>query len=220
MMAVILIPCGRKSAEVAWPAYSRKKGGTCDFMTANCQKHCKLKTNEIEIASLEFVEDNPASTVVRQIIKDMQELKATVIAWWLGSGDCPERLTDHITNIIKELSEAQIPQNGFTRNKWLWYNVHYLKNVRFVLTVEKGMKRPDLEYNIGNLIAEPDYENGIVKIYAIRRGKKVATGYTCGAGYVYQIKEGAPPKTFIEDCSLCLKDGVGCYDLIPVKATT
>ena len=219
MMSIVLIPCGRKIAEVAWPAYERKKGGTCDFMTANCKKYCKLTANEIEQASLEFVEDNPVHIVVRQMIKDIIELEATVIAWWLGAGDCPERLTDKVLDIMEELSKAKILQNGFTRNKHLHRMANGINNVRIALTVEKGAKQEFEHSREGMLIAEPDYEKGVVNLYVHKRGesKFKVTGAGCGGGYViHRLEKGKPPKAFIEDCSLCLKDGVGCYNLIPI----
>lgn len=217
----LVLPTGRSIAEVSFPAYSRKVGGTCDFMTALCRKQCVLQTGEWERKALEFFEDNPVHIIVRKILKEINQLNATILSWFIGSGDCPERLTSKLIEIMREISSVEIPQNGFTRNQSFWLNANKIDgNVRIALTVEKDDKdfewwiqRHDIrsERMTDYLIAEPDYRKRIVNI---RRFGMESVFAGCGSGWVKTIpKEGKIVEEFVEDCSLCLKDKVGCYGI-------
>jgi len=222
----LLFQAGKSIAEVSFPAYSRKRGGTCDFMTKDCAKYCILQTNQLEKDAFAFFEDNPVPVIVRNLIEQMLALEATTLGWWIGSGDCPERLTNKFIDIIYQLSKSDIPQNGFTRNEKFWSSVNEFSNVRIALTVERQavqeflseMPTPTSYY--GYLISEPDYERNIVLIYKLGVDEKAKPVHfstvACGGGWVtYKHSKQAPPNVFIEDCSMCLKEGVGCYDLVP-----
>jgi len=155
---------------------------------------------------------------VQEMLSQITETNSSVIGWWIGSGDCPNSMTDKMSDVIHRISDLNIPQNGFTRNKMLWGEVNKYSDVRVALTVEKQAKAGfmDLmsnapEFN-GFLIAEPQYDITRVLIYRLGDDKKVLCGggYTspCGGGYVEFQGE-----TTIEDCSLCQRDCIGCYGL-------
>ena len=217
---LIVIPCGKNTAEVSWPSYSRIKGGTCDFMTKNCVKHCILETNSIEQESFEFFEDNEKHVIVRKIIKDMITLKSKILCWFIGSGDCPERIQSKVLSVMEEISSMGIRQHGFTRNIWLWQHATGLKKLSLILTVEKDEEIP---YHEGaKLIAEPNYLKQTVRIYnhsidrVATKDKDVTKHVGCGGGwtYTYKTTKDKAPKITVEDCSLCLENNDGCFSIV------
>ena len=217
----LLLEQGRAMGEVSWPAYSRKVGGTCDFMTKNCSKYCILTANKAKQSSFEFFEDNEPHIIVRELLKQRIKIKAEVICWWVGSGDCPKRMTSKMLRIVKELSQSNVPQNGFTRNLDFWKKANTFKNVRIALTVEKqdfkawaAVHEYDLKAWKGFLISEPNYKIDRSSIYKLGLRETHHGGGSCGGGWVdYVVTKGKPPESFVEDCSLCLRNSVGCYDL-------
>lgn len=233
-MTNLLLDGGKTIGEIAWPAYGMKEGGTCDFMTPLCAEHCKLKKNSFEINSFEFFEDNDEKSIIKKLIQEMFKNNYTCISWWIGAGDCPKRMTDKMDYIIETISKLGFPQNGFTRNKDLWSSVNFYDDVRIALTVEKGdmdkVQKHLVDLHVywhenlgrykGFLISEPDYDQCVVKIYKLGLTETEHIVF-CGGGYVeYQVKQGGKaPETFVEDCSTCLKNGVGCYGMVKSKKT-
>lgn len=219
----LVVPAGRRIAEVSWPAYSRRRGGTCDFMTTQCKEHCILQTNHIEKDSFAFFEDNSPPAIVRKLIDDINALKATVLCWFIGSGDCPKRMTSKLIDVIRDLSEMGIRQHGFTRNMDFWYRANQQPKCTIVLTVEKGdRERYDRASELIHdddgrktyLIAEPDYRRSTVRIYRLNVKLKY-TSVGCGGGWVIDARsESLPPQVTVEDCSLCLQNNDGCFSII------
>lgn len=226
MSDLIVVPEGRGIAEVSWPAYKRASGGTCDFMTVACAKHCKLTTNDIERNSLKYFEENEVAKVSRKLISDMNELNADILCWFIGSGDCPKQLTSKLVDIAKTMSGLGIIQHGFTRNIEFWEYMNLIKNVSVVLTVEKGQKSKmakaiEMQNNYLYeepapvfMVGEPDYEMRTVNIFRPTYNERhYTTG--CGGGWVTEIgRDGEINKTTVEDCSICLKNNDGCYSIL------
>lgn len=209
-MSSIVILAGRRIAEVSWPAYSRSKGGTCDFMTEQCKKHCIVTTNEIEEGSLKFFRDNHIMRIVRELIEGIGKLEASILCWFIGSGDCPKGMTDKVFRVMDVLNDMDVIQHGFTRNEELWRRTFDLRKCTMILTVEKD---EDIPYSAkGALVAEPNYEKDVVKIYRI--GERWQCSWGCGGGWVHPTKTSKYiPKTTVEDCSLCLENNNGCFTL-------
>jgi len=229
MATPIVVPAGRSIAEVSWPAYSRRQGGTCDFMTEQCKKHCILMTNHIEKKSFAFFEDNEPHVIVRRLIEDINELNATVLCWFIGSGDCPRRMTGKLIEVVNILSDLNIRQHGFTRNIDFWWEANQVPMCTIALTVEKGDAERYKEASSKcvwdekrtYLIAEPNYNRGTVRIFKMGEvNKKLVAG--CGVGWVISgsgwtekhKKDNPPPKVTVEDCSLCLENNDGCFSLV------
>lgn len=227
-MVTLAVLAGRRIAEVSWPAYSRRKGGTCDFMTTQCAKHCVLTTNRVEGESLAFFEDNEPPAIVREMVNNINELGASVLCWFIGSGDCPERMTGKIISVVATLSDMNIRQHGFTRNLGFWHKANQFPKCSIVLTVEKGdeekMSKAALlcrgDHTTPYLIAEPNYKKDTVRIYRLGLKAKYQS-YRCGGGWVIRgsgwaeenVNNRPPARVTVEDCSLCLENNDGCYSL-------
>lgn len=223
LLSPLVFQAGKAAAEISFPAYDGP-WGTCDFMTDQCRKHCILKTNSLEKHAAEFFEDNSPIKISRTLCEQLDEMKATTLCWFIGSGDCPKRLTEKVTEIIALITKTKIKQNGFTRNKKLWENCYPMrKRVRLALTVEAEVVKDFLMDQAhsgrigykpgiyeGALIAIPNYKTQIVRIKEISKEFKEMRSWGCGAGWVefFQAKHG---KVTVEDCSLCALTKKGCY---------
>lgn len=226
MSDLIIVPEGRNMAEVSWPAYSKIKGGTCDFMTAACAQHCKLSTNDIERNSLKYFEEHKPEQIAHKLMRDMIALDATILCWFVGSGDCPKRLTKKVLDVVETVSRLGIIQHGFTRNTEFWETANDNKACTIVLTVEKqnkakmekaeAIERGNYNDDEAFMVAVPDYENRIVTISRLGNTKYTYSGMGCGGGWVRRINpdfNDTPVKVTVEDCSICLKNSDGCFYL-------
>ncbi|MCG8430399.1 MAG: hypothetical protein MJA29_04425 [Candidatus Omnitrophica bacterium] len=206
-MVNVLFSHGRSAMEVSWPSH-RGKYGTCDFMTKTCAEECRVSKSLPEIRSYSFFVKNDAKTIINRMLQEIEDNKATNLVWWCESGDCPASMTEKISNIMHCISDAGIPQSGFTRNKALWSRANNIKNCNIALTVENEQEAVRLSEH--GLISLPNYKTWKVKIFV--EGQLYLCGGggvgvpSCGMGGVEQDDYWGE-----EDCSICFKNGKGCY---------
>ncbi len=213
ILSPLVFQAGKSAAEVSFPAYDGP-WGTCDFMTKECRKNCILKSNSMEREAVQFFEEHDARTVARELCAQLEEMGADTLCWFIGSGDCPRRLTAKVAEIVSLISETAFNQNGFTRNKSFWTLCYPLRRkVRLALTVEKSALSKFLltsERHVGGLIAVPNYNNQTVSIRKIGKHAMAPRLVGCGGGWVDDFKMKSSSVT-VEDCSLCALAKRGCY---------
>jgi len=189
---------GRTGLEISFPPHGGK-WGTCDFMTPTCSKECKMEQTKKDIDSYIFFKNSSVRIIASRLLKEVKSSNSTILSWFVSSGDCPGKLTDKISGVIKIISENGIPQNGFTRNRNFWERANSIDNVVVCLTTEK---------KIDGLfpIAIPDYKTWKVDI--IKKNQE----FLCGGGTVNRCGGGYFNEIHPEDCSLCHKEKIGCFD--------
>ena len=195
---------GKSGLVIAFPTHQGKYG-TCDFMTPKCCKECPDFTTQHEIETLLYFETHTENEICTELVKEIAETKSTILSWFNECGDCPKRLTEKISSIVRHLQSCGIPQNGFTRNREFWVGLNGLNDVHICLTEENNKTARSLMEQ--GLVAVPNYRTRQVNIGGI---------YLCGGGTIIRCGEAAvieEDNVYEEDCSLCQKRGVGCYGL-------
>jgi len=199
--------------------------GTCQYATEKCLKKCYAldkdydeKVNIPESVKkdiLKFFMGNPIITVCNEIMKEMDELQATILSWFT-SGDCLDKYVDRIFRIMMLLQEEGVIQNGFTRNNDLYHKILRDKKanydiLRIILTVEslEIQHAPSCSQNYPKGIwAVPDYDKGIARLYHGRLGYKTYAG--CGFHSVIHEFEGQAIE-IATNCFGCFKKKIGCF---------
>ena len=222
----ILRTCHAGVAGVFFPIGSPKEGGTCEYATKECTTYCYAKEKDYD-ETLNIPEEdkreihqffigNPSVTVCVEVLKEMEELQATVLSWF-ASGDCLDVDVDKIYKMMMLLQEEGVIQNGFTRNKELWQKLADSKNLnydilRIVLTVEdldEGGVTPYCGKGAPNAVwAVPDYDEGVVSLYHGRLGYTSYGG--CGSGNTYHKFKGHEVE-IASNCLACFKRKIGCF---------
>ena len=223
-MKVLRIVC-RGVAGIFFPIGTPEDGGTCQYANKVCLKKCYALDKDYDEGVnipesekkdiLQFFIGNPIIAVCNEIMKEMDELQATILSWFT-SGDCLDDHIDRIYKMMTLLHEEGIIQNGFTRNTKLYEKILRDKKVydnifRIILTLESK--------NIGNapscsrnypagIWAIPDYGAGITKLYY---GKLGYTSYGgCGFNDVTHQFNGKEVK-IATNCLGCFKKKIGCF---------
>lgn len=188
-------------SEVVFPPGVKGNGGTCDFMTPQCAKECRLEQNVFQKSTYEKFKQMNVADIARTI---KEEARGHIIEWFV-TGDCPADLTEKISQVMLLLHGDRFSQHGFTRNKTLWQLVspHY---VRLFLTVED---KEDARVLPG-LVTVPQYESWRSELFFDGESLYACGGgtMTCGSGFVEDIAE---ENIYPEDCVLCCENQRGCY---------
>ncbi len=202
-------------------------GGTCEFSTASCRKHCWAPcTNPVMERTRDVLFNQPISSTVDVLVKDLAQLQTTQLMWF-ESGDCPKKQVKRVVRIMQQLSDEGIKQGGFTRNIELWDAVGHIDDVHLCLTIEKF--NPDKKWDgRKGMVACPNYEAGHILLYkCIPYEEPQKHYYACGGGWMsggdMPDKLGTcDPKFMGEDCSgmfrenncdVCADEGEGCFAL-------
>lgn len=188
-------------SEVVFPPGPKNNSGTCDFMTAQCAKECRLEQNAFQKSTYEKFKQMDAVDIARTI---KEEANGKLIEWFV-TGDCPVKLTDKISKVIELLHGVGFSQHGFTRNRQLWRNVS-LHHARLFLTVESKTEAIALP----GLVTVPQYESWRSELFFDGERLYACGGgtMTCGSGFVEDIAE---ENIYPEDCVLCCENQRGCY---------
>lgn len=182
--------------------------GTCEFATPACRRYCyagsdslfDFETNVPENEMWEtynYIITQPIKRVVAKIIQELDGLQ-TPILHWFGTGDCPTKDIDRISDIIDAVPK-KIIQMGFTRNVRLW---EWHKDI-FALSIE------DREHIRGRegMFSVPNYVEGISVMCASTHN--VRGGY-CGPITCRDLVESKLEHQI--NCRVCYKFRIGCFD--------
>lgn len=190
---------------IFFPVGKPEDGGSCAYLTDHCLEYCPAQeTNRHEIRALEFFKENDKNTIIAKILEDMTFYSLMHLYWWPW-GDCLPEMTNKIFDIMTDLSEIGLLQNGYTRNPELWKLVNFLgvkDNLRIgghVDTVEDAKALSSK----GHVICCPDITVGKAELYY--RGKKVARccGIWCEWITVGDVR--------VADCQECYLYKQGCF---------
>ncbi len=190
---------------IFFPVGKPEDGGSCAYLTDHCLQYCPAQeTNRHEIRALEFFRNNSVEIIIAKILEDMNLYNIIHLYWWPW-GDCLPELTDKISEIILELSEIGLLQNGYTRNMELWKLIKFLgskDNLRFGFHVDTIEEAKEMSAN-GHVICCPDVTVGKAELYY--REKKVARccGIWCEWVTVGDVR--------VADCQECYLYKQGCF---------
>ena len=230
----ILRICRSGVAGIFFPIGLPKDGGTCQYSSEKCRKYCYAKEKDYDETLnipegdkqviLGYFVGNPIITVCSEIIKEMEQLQATILSWFV-SGDCPDEHVERLYKIIMLLQEAGVVQNGFTRNKDLWKKLADSKNLnydilRMVLTVEslnKGGTKAYCGHGAPNTVwATPNYKTGVVDLYHGVLGYEYTSYGSCSSNsYTHQEKFKGDSIEIASNCLGCFKRKIGCFFTSP-----
>jgi hypothetical protein len=215
---------------IFFPVGDLKDGGTCEFSTDVCKEKCcaishkKIGANKkFKEGSLKYFKDNDADTIASQIHKELNEsssviLKPKFLVSWFASGDCPSYLIDKIHQIILNIRNRGIIQNGMTRNKDLWNKIKDFEDGRFLLTKEKtssNLTVEDFKDDEEGLYSIPNYDSGTIDIVKyVNHTIRISRG--CGGGYYtdHIIKNQyikSKEKYLDLNCRKCFEKRIGCF---------
>jgi hypothetical protein len=188
--------------------------GTCEQASELCIEYCYAKEekhpngdDELRITQDEkwrvywFITERPFKQILEEIQINLDGLQ-TYILHWFGSGDCPAKDVERISDLIQYIKDrdGDIIQMGFTRNKSLWGR-H--KEV-FALTVETEDEANSLGEGV---YAIPDYTGEISIMYSpdytLRGGRCGPT--SCRDTYNTQLEH-------LINCQICHRLNLGCFD--------
>jgi len=221
----ILRTCCSGVAGIFFPIGEPSKGGTCQYSSKACIKRCyalekdydeTLNIPEEEKQEiLRFFTGNTILKVCSEIAKEMEELQAIVLSWFV-SGDCLDEHVDRFYKMMMLLQEEGVVQNGFTRNRNLWQklldnkklNYEILRMVLTVETLDTGV-RPYCGRGAPRAIwAVPNYKKGLVNLYHGRLGYTVYG--SCGGNSVKHNFDGHEVE-IASNCLGCFKRKIGCF---------
>ena len=195
---------------IYFPIGSIESGGTCEFATKTCIKHCPsgMEINSHERYAYNYFKRRSTESITKKMITDFNTLvefpyNAKMIQWFTW-GDCPSLLTDKVHSVIMNIYEYGIPQYGFTRNKRLWELTPSRYSLNIGLSIENIKKAKIVSIESGKLIGHPDYATGYAEM--IFNGKIVSkcNGWWCKTKY----------ETMNSDCRRCLNHMEGCYTVL------
>jgi hypothetical protein len=198
---ILLFPDGIYPA-IYFPVGLPEKGGSCAFLTEHCLEYCpSVETNKYEIQALEFFKKNNETIIINKILQEIKSFNVRHI-YWFPWGDCLPELTEKIINIIIGLKQANIIQNGFTRNEKFFNNVPFNKNIRigFHLDSTKELKKYE---TINKIFCIPDVDVGKAELYY--KNKKIAR--CCGVWCEWLNKN----QLMSADCQKCYIKNQGCF---------
>lgn len=194
------------------------KKGTCEFANEECLRECWtldkdydeiiniLEEEKREVHNL-FVNE-PIIWICNEIIKEMNELQAKILSWFV-SGDCLSENVDRFFTIILLLDNTGIIQNGFTRNKELHTKLLNNNINNIVLTVES--KSSENNYYMGYpecLYGIPNYEIKKVELYYAKLGY-ISYGSCGGGNYKHDFK--GEKVEISANCLGCYNKKIGCF---------
>lgn len=184
---------------IYFPSGLPKDGGSCHFATSRCMKNCQSSiANRKEKEILKFFTAAPLNDVFSKVYAEVTQDGSNML-YWFASGDCPPKSTARILKIMKQFSNANVIQQGFTRNLKLWKGALEMEKNYLVLTVEPLEKAKKLSEK--GVVGVPNYDEGIVHLY---RNREHSGG--CGADW-FSFDE-----IFCEnDCQGCYERGLGCF---------
>ncbi len=206
----ITFDCYNNVRAIHFPPGEINSGGSCDFTTKACRKHCGYKINQFELETYRtFMSMSPLS-IALEIRDELQRYDCRMLSWF-ATGDCPEILTDKIAFIFDFLQEEGFIQCGFTRNQVLWERLLPLADIALGLTVENH--RAAVLLSAKGLVAVPDYASWTVTLY-----KKAKAFFNCGGGYGiggcganFVTINASTEEIYPEDCGLCHANKRGCF---------
>lgn len=187
-----------------WSAVMFPAPDTCEFSTKQCRKHCPEKANAWMHEAYKKIMHNAPLLSANKILNELRERNQDQLAWF-ESGDCLNDDLHNIVSIMTCLSDRGIVQHGFTRNYDLWTLVRRIPHTRFAYTTE----HPHM-INASGLIAVPDYDNTLVRLYWDEESV-----YTCGGagsgGWCASAFAGEDEQIFEANCHACRKNARGCF---------
>jgi hypothetical protein len=215
---------------IFFPVGNLEDGGTCEFSTDICREKCCAVSHKkigpdkkFKKDSLKFFKDNDADTIASQIHKELNEsssviLKPKFLVSWFASGDCPSYLTDKVHQVILNIHDKGIIQNGMTRNRDLWNKIKDLQSGRFLLTKERtssSLTIKDFKDEREGLYSIPNYDSGTIDIVRyVNHTVQINRG--CGGGYYTDHiieKQGIKfnEKYLDLNCRNCFEKHIGCF---------
>lgn len=220
----ILRPSGTGVAGIFFPVGKPPKG-TCQYASEECLPKCytlrkdydeRVNIPESEKKDiLKYFMGNPIITVCSEIMKEMDELQATILSWF-ASGDCLDKYVDKIYKIMMLLQEEGVIQNGFTRNSNLYQKMFANEKVNYdILRIVFTVESKDTEYAPScserypkGIYGVPNYEEGIVELYYAKLGYRTYGG--CGfSGVTHKFK--GEEIEIATNCLGCFKKKIGCF---------
>lgn len=190
---------------IFFPVGKPEDGGSCAYLTDHCLQYCPAQeTNRHEIRALEFFKENDISTIVDRILEDMNLYNIMHLYWWPW-GDCLPEMTDKISEIMLDLSEIGLLQNGYTRNLELWKTIKFLgvkDNLKIGFHVDTTEDAIEMS-SLGHVVCCPDITVGKAELFY--RGKKVAR--CCGIWCEWVTTDDVR----VADCQECYLYKQGCF---------
>lgn len=190
---------------IFFPVGKPEDGGSCEFLSEHCLQYCPAQeTNRHEIRALEFFKENTIDIIVDKILEDMNLYNIMHLYWWPW-GDCLPELTDKISEIMLDLSEIGLLQNGYTRNMELWKLISFMRTkdtLRIGFHVDTVEEAKEMSAH-GHIICCPDVTVGKAELYL--REKKIARccGIWCEWVTVGDVR--------VADCQECFLYKQGCF---------
>lgn len=191
---------------IFFPVGKPEDGGSCAYLTDHCLQYCPAQeTNRHEVRALEFFKENDVSTIVEKILEDMNLYGIMHLYWWPW-GDCLPELTEKISDIMLELSEIGLLQNGYTKNQNLWRLINLVAgkkdNLKIGFHVDTTEEAKELSSKM-HVICCPDITVGKAELYY--RGDKIAR--CCGIWCDWLERD----ETRVADCQECYLYKQGCF---------
>lgn len=209
-MSNLTNPDGRTNAIFFPPGLPERKG-SCAFASMRCLVNCLtyLTHNSITDYTFKQFKESRVEKIVSTIVQELKGKTPKLLEWFCW-GDCPPDMTEKVVAIMKSLSEKQIIQCGFTRNKKLWDAVLKIKNIRFAYTTEEIDDIDELAKK--GLVAYPHYDTGKTLLFYKTNKEKHHT--SCGGSFMV---EEATKISYEAECSECYKNKRGCFTKFKYK---
>lgn len=186
---------------IFFPVGKPSEGGSCDFITDRCLRHCPSSgvVHEHEKRALRYFKKTTVADIIKRIMIELNFFRSNYLGWF-SWGDCPLELTDKISSIVLGLAQKGIVQNGFTLNEKFWKRIPFTNDLRIALTVYSFN---EVEIKSKNkMVCFPDIPKGQARVFYKGKCKARCSGYFC-------VHEGG--RTVEADCEQCYIDRVGCF---------
>lgn len=203
-MSTLTNPDGKHNAIYFPPGLPERKG-SCAFASMRCLVNCLsyLTHNSVTDYTFKQFQEKGVEHIVSTVLQELESKEPKLLEWFCW-GDCPPDMTEKVVSIMKSLSEKQIIQCGFTRNRKLWDEALKVKNIRLGYTTEDLDEIDELVKK--GLVAYPNYDTGQTQLHYKTHRKRHFV--SCGGDF---ITVHATEISYEAECSECYKNKRGCF---------
>lgn len=182
-----------------------ERKGSCAFASMRCLVNCLsyLTHNTVTDNTVQIFKNKPSKTIANIIFEEIKDKNPLLVEWFCW-GDCMPDMTDKVLTVMKLLSNKNVIQYGFTRNRKLWDATLKIQNTRIGFTEEDWNEVGKLAMK--GLVAFPRYDIGVTQLYL--RGEKPYQAGSCGSSF---MQYHATKIVYDADCSECYKNKRGCF---------